>query len=258
MPQTLVPLSTFRIIASLPVESRGGLANQPMTQRRKPPETTQAEILIQSRRRCCVCFGLSRDDAIKKGQIAHLDRNRDNNDPSNLAFLCLEHHDEYDSRTSQSKGLSRLEIQRYRDELTSNYGGWSAVFKQQELLNFLAFQADLPAMAATAVKAGLSVTCFGEDVAFEALIADSMDSCDGDRYVPHLTVLEYFASWGWCTFASEERAADDDLPRVFITVQRRPVCDRVAEQILRSKSERGESIESLMRTAEFVGWRRPT
>ena len=69
------------------------------------------------RRRCCVCSGLNRDLSIKAGQIAHLDGRRDNNDLDNLAFLCLEHHDLYDSRSSQSKGLTYREIVRFRREL---------------------------------------------------------------------------------------------------------------------------------------------
>ncbi|MBN2321821.1 MAG: hypothetical protein JXR49_22270 [Acidobacteria bacterium] len=74
-------------------------------------------VLIQSRRRCCVCFGLFRDIALKTGQIAHLDDRPDNNNLDNLAFMCLEHHDQYDSQTSQSKGLTSKEIQHFRAEL---------------------------------------------------------------------------------------------------------------------------------------------
>lgn len=55
----------------------------------------------------------------KHGQIAHIDRNRANNGESNLAFLCLPHHDEYDSRTSQSKGITQAELVHARNELNS-------------------------------------------------------------------------------------------------------------------------------------------
>jgi hypothetical protein len=74
-------------------------------------------VLAASRRRCCWCFALQRDDAQKRGQLAHLDRDPSNNSPDNLAFFCLEHHDQYDSRTSQSKGLTIDEAKRYRAEL---------------------------------------------------------------------------------------------------------------------------------------------
>lgn len=74
-------------------------------------------VLLKCRRRCCICFGLHRDTALKRGQIAHLDKNPSNNQIYNLVFLCLEHHDEYDGRTSQSKNLTIHEIISFRDEL---------------------------------------------------------------------------------------------------------------------------------------------
>lgn len=54
---------------------------------------------------------------VKQIQIAHLDRDRENNNPDNLVALCLEHHDEYDSRRSQSKGIKIDEVKHYRGEL---------------------------------------------------------------------------------------------------------------------------------------------
>jgi len=81
-----------------------------------PPEIT-ADVLATYRRRCCICFALHKDDKQKKGQIAHLDHDPSNHDLDNLAFLCLPHHDEYDSQTSQSKGLTIDEVKRYRTEL---------------------------------------------------------------------------------------------------------------------------------------------
>jgi hypothetical protein len=53
----------------------------------------------------------------KTGQLAHLDRRNDNPSEDNLAFLCFVHHDKYDSTTSQSKNLTKVEVERYRDEL---------------------------------------------------------------------------------------------------------------------------------------------
>ncbi len=72
---------------------------------------------MRSRRRCCVCFGLSRDMGLKAGQIAHLDRNAANPSEVNLAFMCFVHHDQYDSITRQSKNLTVKEVKFYRDEL---------------------------------------------------------------------------------------------------------------------------------------------
>ncbi|MBZ0148963.1 MAG: hypothetical protein K8F62_15675, partial [Pseudorhodoplanes sp.] len=202
-----------------------------------------------------MCFGLNRDDQIKKGQIAHLDQNRDNNDLRNLVYLCLEHHDEYDSRTSQSKGLTRTEIERYRDELTDQLAGWSARSGREGLLNFLASQIDIDMMVQAAIRAGGSVVFYGEEHAFDVLITDNVDYCDGDLYMPHLIVLDHFASWGWLTYTEEERPdEEDDMPRVWISVARKPVCDEVAARLLKRRQERGEDVSSLLRTAGHRGW----
>jgi hypothetical protein len=88
-----------------------------MVSRAKIPPDIVADVVVSSRRRCCICFALSGDSAEKKGQVAHLDHDPANNAVENLAFLCLEHHDQYDSRTSQSKGLTVDEVRRYRGQL---------------------------------------------------------------------------------------------------------------------------------------------
>lgn len=77
----------------------------------------QTAVLTRSARRCAWCFGLDGSLAEVPGQIAHVDRNNANPALSNLAFLCMEHHDRYDSRTSQSKGLTAEELVHYRDQL---------------------------------------------------------------------------------------------------------------------------------------------
>ncbi|WP_145358578.1 hypothetical protein [Alienimonas californiensis] len=53
-------------------------------------------------------------------QIAHIDRDRSNNAEANLVPLCLDHHDEYDSRTSQSKGLLPSELAIYKRKLIAD------------------------------------------------------------------------------------------------------------------------------------------
>lgn len=88
-----------------------------MSKRTKIPTTTETDLLTRSGRRCAICFGLQGDAAVKSGQIAHLDRNPSNNEIENCCFLCLSHHDEYDSRPSQAKGLTQLEVRSYRDKL---------------------------------------------------------------------------------------------------------------------------------------------
>jgi hypothetical protein len=90
--------------------------------RKKVGPATEADVLLRSRRRCAICFGLDRDTSIKRGQIAHLDKNPSNNDPDNLAFLCFDHHDAYDSTTRQSKNLAEGEVKLYRAELEGFFG----------------------------------------------------------------------------------------------------------------------------------------
>lgn len=85
--------------------------------RKKTQLAVETEILFASRRRCALCFGLNADHGTKPGQIAHVDRNPANSAAANLAWLCLSHHDEYDTRRSQSKGFTPEELKRYREEL---------------------------------------------------------------------------------------------------------------------------------------------
>lgn len=85
---------------------------------RKPTSSkTETEVLLRSRRRCAICYGLSQDTKVKHGQIAHIDKDNHNSKPENLVFLCLDHHNEYDSKTSQSKGITEKELRRFREEL---------------------------------------------------------------------------------------------------------------------------------------------
>lgn len=88
-----------------------------MSKRKSISKEIETEVLTRSGRRCCICFGLGADFEEKAGQIAHLDRDPSNCKIENLAFLCLPHHDQYDSKTSQSKGLTISEVKQYRTQL---------------------------------------------------------------------------------------------------------------------------------------------
>src|SRR5713101_7321373 len=77
----------------------------------------EKRVLIQSVRKCALCFQLDGDARQKNGQIAHLDRRRANSIEDNLAFLCLEHHSEYDSTTSQHKNYTIDEVKAARRAL---------------------------------------------------------------------------------------------------------------------------------------------
>lgn len=85
--------------------------------RKKLSTDTTTHVLVRSARRCPLCFGLHGDSHRKRGQIAHLDRDSSNDDPGNLQFLCLPHHDEYDTTTSQSKGMTEGEVRFYSADL---------------------------------------------------------------------------------------------------------------------------------------------
>ena len=85
--------------------------------RRSWPADVQKQVAVASRRRCCLCYYIVGIKDEKKGQLSHI-----GHDPSRSAFddavwLCLEHHDEYDGSTSQSKGLTEGEVRHYRDKL---------------------------------------------------------------------------------------------------------------------------------------------
>ena len=71
--------------------------------RKQISRKTQAAVMIKSRNRCALCFYWYNDPSVKAGQLAHIDRRPANSAEENLAFLCLEHHDQYDSKPSQTK-----------------------------------------------------------------------------------------------------------------------------------------------------------
>ncbi len=77
----------------------------------------ETRLLVESRRRCCLCFSLDGDHGPKKVQIAHISRDRNDSRYDNLVVLCLRHHDEYDSTTSQSKGFTPEEVRYWKRSL---------------------------------------------------------------------------------------------------------------------------------------------
>lgn len=111
-----------------------------MGQRKTTPSEIETRVLVSSGRRCCLCFGLRGDFDEKQGQIAHLDRDPSNFEFDNLAYLCLDHHDIYDSRTSQSKGMTINEVEEHRTQLyqaiAQNLRGAWAVGVDVPILDF--------------------------------------------------------------------------------------------------------------------------
>jgi|HubBroStandDraft_1064217.scaffolds.fasta_scaffold39796_3 hypothetical protein len=90
--------------------------------RRPASKSVERQVLIASRRRCCLRVFLTDRNDVRKGQIAHLNRDRGDSRYQNLVYLCFEHHDEYDSQPSQSKGLTPEEVREYRDRLYARNG----------------------------------------------------------------------------------------------------------------------------------------
>lgn len=80
-------------------------------------DSADARVLIASLRRCCLCFALTNDASRKKGQLAHIDRDRTKTTEENLAFLCLDHHEEYDSKPSTTKRMTPRELHEYKRAL---------------------------------------------------------------------------------------------------------------------------------------------
>src|SRR4051812_34859095 len=88
-----------------------------MATRKSADEAVETEILYSSRRRCALCFGIYGDLTPKRGQLAHVDRDSSKSEFDDFAYLCLPHHDEYDSQTSQSKRFMPSELRRHRNAL---------------------------------------------------------------------------------------------------------------------------------------------
>lgn len=86
---------------------------------RKPwPDDVREAILIKSRRICALCFHFSSDSGVKiRGQIAHVDRDSTNSELENGAYLCKNHHDEYDMKSNQSQRLNPGELKQARANL---------------------------------------------------------------------------------------------------------------------------------------------
>jgi hypothetical protein len=93
--------------------------------RRRPiaPEI-EARLLTETRRRCCLCVFLQQDWNVKAVQVAHISRNREDNRYANLAVLCLRHHDQYDSRPSQTKRYTPNELKLYKSRLIDAMRGF--------------------------------------------------------------------------------------------------------------------------------------
>jgi hypothetical protein len=98
--------------------------------RKATPKNDQTDVLMRSARRCALCFCLIGDLTEKLGQLAHIDQDHSNGAEANLAFLCMEHHTLYDSKTSQHKNYTEGEVRRAKVSL-------EAAIKAKQHLNQL-------------------------------------------------------------------------------------------------------------------------
>jgi hypothetical protein len=78
--------------------------------REQIPRDIADDVQYKADHTCCIC----REDG-KGVQIHHIDGDRSNNSPDNLAVLCLEHHRLVHLRGGFGRGFSAGEVRRYRD-----------------------------------------------------------------------------------------------------------------------------------------------
>jgi len=105
--------------------------------RREIPTWIQDQVLLESKRRCCLCYYVEEIRTRRKGQIAHLNHDRTDASIKNLVYLCLDHHDEFDGTTSQSKGFTSGEVRGYRDRLYQELGSTHPQSQAEDPLSFL-------------------------------------------------------------------------------------------------------------------------
>jgi hypothetical protein len=86
----------------------------PMTSRKDFPEKVKFAVVTRCRRKCALCFVLLNDGNPKDGQLAHIDRDSANNEESNAAYLCLNHHNMYDATFPQTKSYMPDELREYQ------------------------------------------------------------------------------------------------------------------------------------------------
>lgn len=105
-----------------------------MSRKKIPPEI-ENRVLVSSKRRCPICYFIDEFRGEVQGQIAHLNKNRDDNSLNNLAFMCLRHHSIFDSKNSQHKNYTAKEIAHYRDLLTHRFEEFPKMQIIKEKLN---------------------------------------------------------------------------------------------------------------------------
>lgn len=88
-----------------------------MTKKVRPriPSIIAARLLFQNRHQCCIC-------SEEPVQIHHIDENPANNDPQNLAVLCLPHHSAVTGNQGLGRDYSPHEIRFFKMEWEAECG----------------------------------------------------------------------------------------------------------------------------------------
>lgn len=109
-----------------------------MAKKRVPIRKGDKElVLLRSGRICGFCLGFGNDHQPKAGQIAHLDKNNQNGAIDNLMFMCLNHHNEYDSIQSQAVGLTIGEAKEFRARVEELVAGERINWTKREAQRFI-------------------------------------------------------------------------------------------------------------------------
>jgi hypothetical protein len=86
---------------------------KPLSKRREFSAAVKGKVAARCQRRCALCFVFKGKAKPRKGQFAHVDRDHSNSSEGNCAFLCLSHHDSYDSVPSQGARIMPNELRAY-------------------------------------------------------------------------------------------------------------------------------------------------
>lgn len=73
------------------------------------PQAVQNRVLFANRHACCICQA-------KRVQLHHIDGNPANNDPANIAPLCLDHHDQASMQIGLSKKIQPAQVRAYKTQ----------------------------------------------------------------------------------------------------------------------------------------------
>jgi hypothetical protein len=106
---TLVATKKIKTIFSI-FNSKSFLLTKKMKKKRIPvPKKTEAQLMYDTDRKCCIC-----QDGTFGDQIHHIDGDPSNNKINNLVFICFNHHNEASITSSLRKKLSGETIKLYK------------------------------------------------------------------------------------------------------------------------------------------------